>query len=1231
MASTADMVPPAPEVLNTRMMNLVQRIAGGIRLVVSALDQDDRHTLREAAKNLESAGDEVLELCASVTGDSIYNEHPLTSKAKLLRDSVSQLTVVVQTLFDNKSDERLRGALDNNKKNVVTNIRTLVQAVNEFVSRAAPPVPANTTPDVPPPVSIPPPPVPPPTDPEPQRQPESPIGPTPPQSPKTAEPPAPEPPAPESAELKALKHKFAENVFALFRAVVDRKGDENVRKCVQNYISTIHELFPCLTKGKDELKDKVNTFGSLIKIVNKNPEANDVKKQMEQEVRLILSFLGEPFPENVEPDVPPPPLPPPPALPPSPLSLDKQAPQVESPPASPTKPMTKLMTTQPPPPPVVLGKGASQKNKSSRKDKSRKSKRAGKTSNQNEGEEEAEVAQNPGADEQTPAAVVELIGRELPEFQAIWEHCPPEQQEKILAEMRGLASGSAAAGTPPAVFARKGETTDSENDEKCPEEDEGEEEEDDVPRGAFLGKKTALDDAPGKSFVSVNSRVRRKAKDLISDPKLDWLRWQEMTTRLKLTKRNVDQEAVVESRTEEERKQYELREEALENLVESATSFSTQVVELVVTASRSLAKPDDHRLAGSAKKMAVQSRDKLVALMGDVKKVMDAQIRAPKAPESGAAAAAGRPSSKGLISFTKPTETKLLEETAKNIREKEVRGVLDNATIAAAVSAGFAKQIIISDMERTFFANCESLRLIVEQLLTICASMTENQDAKIEMFEVALTSNTFMKALGELLNRFETTRTLKLSSSGEGDDLMLTDQKKSGDRPLWSELLDKSAPLVDYTDDGSDKIPDKVSLNRLIEYLTSPGAKPKHREMFVMSASTFTTPSVILDKLIERYNVPEEFGKEPSATKAEAVNGKDQSASRAEAVKRIRLLVIIFMGYWVKGQFDEFDDNVIHRLKAFLDSPAVEDMKVAAQRLSTDITQAQAKRKKRTQFFAVPPTELMIPDEKKSPHRLLMEWDDDEIARQLTLIDYRLFSAIRPREMMNQAWLKSKLMHRAPNMIRMTRRAPRISMWVGHSVLSEETPEKRAQICEKFVRIAVKLKEFHNYNSLAGVVAGLVASYVSRLSKTFACMSSGARDKLKELETFVDPSGSFQRYRKALNHSQNKAIPMMCTIEKDLIFADEGNDTLAVDGRINFSKCAIVCQTINQIGLFQNTKCPFCVVEPLYSFLSELPEYTETDFYNISLEREPRLRTSSTTRPKKDDGAKPKRFLTLRG
>ena len=48
----------------------------------------------------------------------------------------------------------------------------------------------------------------------------------------------------------------------------------------------------------------------------------------------------------------------------------------------------------------------------------------------------------------------------------------------------------------------------------------------------------------------------------------------------------------------------------------------------------------------------------------------------------------------------------------------------------------------------------------------------------------------------------------------------------------------------------------------------------------------------------------------------------------------------------------------------------------------------------------------------------LFDLDEMEVARQLTLPLFELYSRIKPAELFNQAWNSPKLRHRSPNVVR---------------------------------------------------------------------------------------------------------------------------------------------------------------------------------------------------------------------
>ena len=76
----------------------------------------------------------------------------------------------------------------------------------------------------------------------------------------------------------------------------------------------------------------------------------------------------------------------------------------------------------------------------------------------------------------------------------------------------------------------------------------------------------------------------------------------------------------------------------------------------------------------------------------------------------------------------------------------------------------------------------------------------------------------------------------------------------------------------------------------------------------------------------------------------------------------------------------------------------------------------------------------------------------------------------------------------------------------------------------------------------------------------------------------------------------------------DLTFTEEGNsDHLQNDPKmIHWGKRELISKILQEIKLRQQVPFQFPVVEPINSFLTELPHFEEKDLYELSLLREPR-------------------------
>lgn len=100
---------------------------------------------------------------------------------------------------------------------------------------------------------------------------------------------------------------------------------------------------------------------------------------------------------------------------------------------------------------------------------------------------------------------------------------------------------------------------------------------------------------------------------------------------------------------------------------------------------------------------------------------------------------------------------------------------------------------------------------------------------------------------------------------------------------------------------------------------------------------------------------------------------------------------------WIKNQFDDFDSELIDRLQTFVESLEKDGKKVIAERLSKEIQQKLKDRtKSKKAFLDIDPwIQMKVPEGGFSPLSLMLTSTESEIARQLTMIEYQIFSKIK--------------------------------------------------------------------------------------------------------------------------------------------------------------------------------------------------------------------------------------------
>ncbi|KAK6084551.1 RasGEF domain-containing protein [Seiridium cupressi] len=203
----------------------------------------------------------------------------------------------------------------------------------------------------------------------------------------------------------------------------------------------------------------------------------------------------------------------------------------------------------------------------------------------------------------------------------------------------------------------------------------------------------------------------------------------------------------------------------------------------------------------------------------------------------------------------------------------------------------------------------------------------------------------------------------------------------------------------------------------------------------------------------------------------------------------------------------------------------------------------------------------------KFRYHIFMDTSDDDIADELTRIDWVMFSSIRIRDLVRHVSLSTQAKENnqsMKNVNRMINHFNHIAKWVANMVLMRDKAKHRAQMLEKFMNIALKLRQLNNYNGLAAVLAGINGTAVHRLAQTRNLVPADVQKRFARLVLLMGSQKSHFAYRLAWENSSLPRIPYVPLHRRDLVSAEEGSMTfVGADGdRINWKKFEVLGEII---------------------------------------------------------------------
>ncbi|KAL0488773.1 Ras guanine nucleotide exchange factor A, partial [Acrasis kona] len=387
---------------------------------------------------------------------------------------------------------------------------------------------------------------------------------------------------------------------------------------------------------------------------------------------------------------------------------------------------------------------------------------------------------------------------------------------------------------------------------------------------------------------------------------------------------------------------------------------------------------------------------------------------------------------------------------------------------------------------------------------------------------------------------------------------------------------------------------------------------------FLTTYMSFTTPDMLLTKLIQQFNVPK---------------GTLPDLEYATKKKTIQNSVLHVIKLWLTDHFSHFDNKLLSNLINFLDEQAelegnIKQTVVALKQLIQKKKESRNNALDNQSQDHINNLRQFNMQEKAlvklfSPNLSIHDIDEEEIARQMTLIESDMFRAIEPQELLNLAWDKVKLRNRAPNLIRIINHQQQIGTWVASLICEGMIPYDRKHQFKRMILLCEHLKRMNNFNSLKSVLDGLDNPAVTRLKVSRDMISDTHKNIWSTLHKMMPSNGNNKQYRDLVSSilkssSDTPVIPYLRYHLKDLEYIEEnnkGNERINNVDLINWAKRELCNDVIAEIQKAQSRRYNFVPVHQIQQLIKTMRERRESNdaLKNLSYEREPGTVISSPT------------------
>ncbi|CAK1362454.1 unnamed protein product [Cercospora beticola] len=379
---------------------------------------------------------------------------------------------------------------------------------------------------------------------------------------------------------------------------------------------------------------------------------------------------------------------------------------------------------------------------------------------------------------------------------------------------------------------------------------------------------------------------------------------------------------------------------------------------------------------------------------------------------------------------------------------------------------------------------------------------------------------------------------------------------------------------------------------------------------FLLTYRSFTTGPELFEMLVKRWMIQPPPG----------VANQDLQTWIDKKQKPIRFRVVNILKSWFDNYWMEPSDDVSQQLMQevfkFAKDTVQSTSTPGAGPLMTSIEQRMrghdASNKRLVLTLNSQAPQPIIPKNMKKLK--FLDIDALEFARQLTIIESKLYGKIKPTECLNKTWQK-KLAPGDPdpaeNVKALILHSNQLTNWVAQMILTQADVKRRVVVIKHFVMIADKCRSLNNFSCLTSIISALGSAPIHRLNRTWSQVNARTTQSLESMRKLMGSTKNFNEYREALHKANPPCIPFFGIYLTDLTFIEDGIPSVIKKTQlINFAKRAKTAEVIRDIQQYQNVPYGLQPVPELQEYILRNMQSAGDvhEMYERSLQVEPRER-----------------------